>query len=155
MPTPPPAGWYNDPAGSDGKRWWDGERWTDKVNAPAVEVAAESPTPARALLTGQKGGGALIVFSALAAIVASVIVAVYFGELASATRYSQPSGDGLPFAAILFGVSSVLFMWGIFRAVEQVDEMYTNTLAQQPDAGPTIAEAMAQHARDERDAPGA
>lgn len=155
MSTPPPAGWYNDPAGSDGKRWFDGERWTDKVNAPAVEVAAESPTPARALLTGQKGGGVFIVFSALAAIVASIIVAVYFGELSGASRYNQPDPGSLAFAAVFFGISGLLFTVGIYRAVEQVDEMYSNILAQQPDAGPTIAEAMAQHARDERDAPGA
>ncbi len=27
-PTPP-AGWYQDPHGSDGLRWWDGARWTE------------------------------------------------------------------------------------------------------------------------------
>ena len=26
--TPPPMGWYPDPAGSDQERYWDGERWT-------------------------------------------------------------------------------------------------------------------------------
>ncbi|GFG81685.1 DUF2510 domain-containing protein [Mycobacterium paragordonae] len=28
MPTAPPAGWYVDPDGSPGQRYWDGERWT-------------------------------------------------------------------------------------------------------------------------------
>ncbi|MDP7706669.1 DUF2510 domain-containing protein [Mycobacterium sp. TY814] len=28
MPNSPPAGWYVDPDGSGGKRYWDGERWT-------------------------------------------------------------------------------------------------------------------------------
>jgi hypothetical protein len=31
-PSPPPAGWYADPAGGDASRWWDGERWTEHVN---------------------------------------------------------------------------------------------------------------------------
>src|ERR1700712_542861 len=26
-----PAGWYPDPAGGDGKRWWDGAVWTANV----------------------------------------------------------------------------------------------------------------------------
>ncbi|MBX9978950.1 MAG: hypothetical protein CK429_31020 [Mycobacterium sp.] len=28
VPTAPPAGWYVDPDGSAGQRYWDGERWT-------------------------------------------------------------------------------------------------------------------------------
>lgn len=45
MGTPPPAGWYNDPAGSDGKRWWDGERWTDAVQTPESVTVADAPDP--------------------------------------------------------------------------------------------------------------
>lgn len=44
------AGWYDDPAGSGGKRWWDGQVWTDEVTAPpgtvppgGVPAAAEAP----------------------------------------------------------------------------------------------------------------
>lgn len=35
-----PAGWYPDPAGGDGKRWWDGAGWTQNVREP------ETPPPA-------------------------------------------------------------------------------------------------------------
>lgn len=28
-PTSPPAGWYADPDGDPGQRWWDGQRWTE------------------------------------------------------------------------------------------------------------------------------
>lgn len=31
-----PAGWYADPAGGDGKRWWDGSVWTSNVQEPEV-----------------------------------------------------------------------------------------------------------------------
>jgi hypothetical protein len=29
-----PAGWYPDPGGDDGKRWWDGSQWTSHVQQP-------------------------------------------------------------------------------------------------------------------------
>ncbi|MEJ7702505.1 MAG: DUF2510 domain-containing protein [Geodermatophilaceae bacterium] len=30
----PQAGWYADPAGTPGQRWWDGQRWTEHVHPP-------------------------------------------------------------------------------------------------------------------------
>jgi hypothetical protein len=30
-PVLPPAGWYPDPAGSGGRRYWDGQAWTESV----------------------------------------------------------------------------------------------------------------------------
>jgi Protein of unknown function (DUF2510) len=33
-PAAIPAGWYSDPAGGNGKRWWDGSRWTENVREP-------------------------------------------------------------------------------------------------------------------------
>jgi len=34
-PAGPPPGWYRDPAGGTGQRWWDGHAWTGHVHAPA------------------------------------------------------------------------------------------------------------------------
>ncbi len=42
---PPPPGWYPDPAGSGGTRWWNGVGWSETVQ-PA---AAPSPPPVTAL----------------------------------------------------------------------------------------------------------
>ena len=36
MQPPPPPGWYPDPAGSPGTRWWDGQGWTDHVQQAAL-----------------------------------------------------------------------------------------------------------------------
>lgn len=33
VPTSPPAGWYADPAGSEGQRYWDGANWTKHSRA--------------------------------------------------------------------------------------------------------------------------
>jgi uncharacterized protein YxjI len=37
---PPPPGWYPDPGGTAGVRWWDGQGWTDHV-----QQAAPPPPP--------------------------------------------------------------------------------------------------------------
>jgi uncharacterized protein YxjI len=38
---PPPSGWYPDPAGSGGSRWWNGQGWTEHVQP----VDAPPPPP--------------------------------------------------------------------------------------------------------------
>jgi hypothetical protein len=44
----PPAGWYPDPAGSGGQRWWNGMAWSDHVQpAVAASVPTHSPVAAQ------------------------------------------------------------------------------------------------------------
>jgi hypothetical protein len=52
QPTVPPAGWYTDPSGQPGERWWDGANWTQQTRAlpPAQpawneQQALVPPTP--------------------------------------------------------------------------------------------------------------
>jgi hypothetical protein len=55
------AGWYDDPAGSGGLRWWDGSRWSDHVqpsapqtttpHAAAAQPEAETETAQPAAIT--------------------------------------------------------------------------------------------------------
>jgi uncharacterized protein YxjI len=33
---PPPPGWYSDPSGGRGARWWDGQGWSEHVQQAAV-----------------------------------------------------------------------------------------------------------------------
>jgi uncharacterized protein YxjI len=42
---PPPPGWYPDPAGSGGTRWWNGMDWTDHVQHAAPPPAPAPPPP--------------------------------------------------------------------------------------------------------------
>jgi hypothetical protein len=52
-----PAGWYPDPSGGQGQRWWDGTQWTDHLSAPAAAAAAYPATAAysTAPLTAPEG----------------------------------------------------------------------------------------------------
>jgi Protein of unknown function (DUF2510)/Domain of unknown function (DUF4190) len=42
-PSPPPAGWYPDPSGAPGQRYWDGTAWTDQDAPPTAGQPQPSP----------------------------------------------------------------------------------------------------------------
>jgi uncharacterized protein YxjI len=42
---PPPPGWYPDPSGSAGTRWWDGQAWTEHVQQAAPSVPPPPSAP--------------------------------------------------------------------------------------------------------------
>jgi hypothetical protein len=63
-PTPP--GWYDDPTGVAGRRWWDGERWTAQTSeaAPAADQPADDATTRRWPPAALAGGLAALVLVA-------------------------------------------------------------------------------------------
>ena len=52
--TTTPAGWYPDPGGSGGARWWDGTAWGEQLQAAPQPVA--QPWGATAQHGGAAGG---------------------------------------------------------------------------------------------------
>jgi hypothetical protein len=50
-----PPGWYPDPAGGPGQRWWDGYAWTEATVLPAVPPPPPGPPPPPAGATGATG----------------------------------------------------------------------------------------------------
>lgn len=38
-----PAGWFPDPSGGPGTRWWDGQNWTQHVSDPSQVYASAEP----------------------------------------------------------------------------------------------------------------
>jgi hypothetical protein len=77
--TPLPAsGWYPDPSGSTGLRWWDGERWTDDTH----DLPDEDLTRASASTVGRRRGRVIAVVAALLVMVllAAAVVSVGLGR---------------------------------------------------------------------------
>lgn len=59
--TTPAAGWYSDPGGSGGLRWWDGQQWTDHLRpaapaTPPADAATAATSHAAASVTPEPAG---------------------------------------------------------------------------------------------------
>lgn len=80
--TAPPPGWYPDPSGSDNRRYWDGQRWTEHVTPTeqataraGVQGQSSSKPPSRA--SAQPGQSMSNGFS-IAAYVLGAIAILFF-----------------------------------------------------------------------------
>lgn len=45
MSNATPPGWYPDPSGHPGMRWWDGTAWTQHVGPPPAQAQAQATRP--------------------------------------------------------------------------------------------------------------
>lgn len=98
-----PPGWYPDPGGSDQQRWWDGERWTDRLQP---NTQWEPAAPKKAPPTSPWAVAALAL-----GIVGAFLLAVVVGLIAKKKiRESggKLGGDGMATAGIALGA-----VWGV------------------------------------------
>lgn len=93
----PPPGWYADPAGLHGSRWWDGTTWTDHVRA---EAPSDDPPPVPGGHDGEPAPTALPLAMSgrgrAAAVIGSVALVV---GLVAAAAIGLRQGTGAPEAA--------------------------------------------------------
>jgi hypothetical protein len=93
-----PAGWYSDPDGSGGQRYYDGRSWTDHRSPPAPAAAFEAPALDAMQAVPQKSGpsGKVItgIIAAVAVLLLVGVAAVYLTtrtDVGDATVTHKPS----------------------------------------------------------------
>lgn len=92
--SPPPPGWYGDPAGAHGSRWWDGHAWTDQVRDTGPGDDPPLPPPGDAApRTGRRA-------ATVAAAVVLVLVAATAIGLRPGGTSAPPVGQVQPGAAV-------------------------------------------------------
>jgi hypothetical protein len=89
FPGGTPAGWFPDPSGSGGQRYWDGQQWTSHSQPsnpyPGGTAAGQPPAPSR-----QRN---LTLWGGVVAVIATVLVIVAFGIFGN----SSVDKDGLSY----------------------------------------------------------
>jgi hypothetical protein len=93
----PPAGWYPDPSGQPGQRWWDGSTWTEQTQGgPSDAAPGGQQLPGYPAWSGGQG---------------------YAGPGYGAPGYGAPgyggaqqTSNGLAIAGIICGAIAFLFL---------------------------------------------
>jgi len=119
QPGGPAAGWYADPGGSGGLRWWDGSRWTDHVAPPPPPVApmAARPSAADELEQERTLGRYLRIFFILGAIgqIISLLATVQsvpaFREWIDIITDGRPLGPGEELPALAISSPLMQLAW--------------------------------------------
>jgi hypothetical protein len=96
----PPPGWYPDPGGSGGQRWWDGGNW----------AATAAPGPGAPVPAGGTDGFAIT--SLVTSLLGIPIVPVVFGHLARGRIKRSggiKTGNGLALAGLIIGYLALAF----------------------------------------------
>jgi hypothetical protein len=114
MTSQAPAGWCPGPAGTSGRRWWDGQSWSATVEPAMAPVGYAPMAQSVPIRTGAQAGNrlALITFAVVALYVVIAVETrfVVFGFLPLALSLrSKRQGEPLaPLAIAAAGVSIAL-----------------------------------------------
>ena len=135
-PSPPPPGWYPDPAGGAGARWWDGQGWTEHVqqaqHVPQPQyVPHAQPTPQP--VPHQAGQS----WPRSALLEQPVLVVSQRTKLIELTNeYAVFDGSGQQIGAVVqVGQSSLR---KTFRLVSNLDQFLTHRLEVRDATGPVL-----------------
>jgi hypothetical protein len=92
-PAGPDEGWYPDPAGGDGLRWWTGVTWTDATRvatppswAPVVPDARLAPTDDATPPPARRRTLVVVVAALMVVVLVAAVVSGLVASLASRTR---------------------------------------------------------------------
>jgi uncharacterized protein YxjI len=119
-PTPSP-GWYPDPAGSAGTRWWDGQQWTEHVQQ------RQPPAP-------QQYGGS---WPRSVLLEQPVLVVAQKTKLIELTNeYAVADGTGQQLGAVVEVGQSTLRK--AFRFLSEFDQFLTHRLEVRDATGPVL-----------------
>jgi uncharacterized protein YxjI len=121
---PPPPGWYPDPAGSAGTRWWDGQGWTEHVQQPPTPAPVQAPAPPPA------GGGASLYEQPV------LVVAQKTKLIELTNEYAVYDGNGQQIGAVVqVGQSAVK---KAVRLLSNFDQFLTHRLEVRDARGPVL-----------------
>jgi uncharacterized protein YxjI len=121
---PPPPGWYPDPAGRGGSRWWDGQGWSDHV-----QPAAAPPPPVAPM--GGPGQGVSPLYQQ------PVLVVSQKTKLIELTNeYAVYDGQGQQIGAVVQVGQSGLKK--AVRLVSNLDQFLTHRLEVRDARGPVL-----------------
>ncbi len=114
-----PPGWYPDPMGGGGERWWDGIAWSESFTRPAPGAFAPQPAAVAAVhqpqyvvadagTTAKAGKPRKPVrqWEAVAAWILAVVAPI-FGILAGISLYSRNDSRGAPVVFVSLAVIAI------------------------------------------------
>ena len=124
---PPPPGWYPDPAGLGGSRWWDGQGWSDHVQPAAQQPSPPSPA---GQVPAPRGGGPSLYDQ-------PVLVVSQKTKLIELTNeYAVFDGQGQQIGAVVQVGQSTLRK--AVRLLSQFDQYLTHRLEVRDASGPVL-----------------
>lgn len=126
----PPAGFYPDPSGGPGRRWWDGRQWTDRVEQAYTGAAVQQPALAEGTRTDTVWIWVLVLIPLLNLLAtalfdwrgyvqSSLDSSLSQDPNASLTQFTYPGYALVQLLNFLVYGATVVFAWLDWRALKQ------------------------------------